>query len=112
MQVTNSFRLILAILWRTSLFLLVAGNLWFPIAIHFAWNFLLGPVLGLTVSGSGHLGLGWKMVVVDGPALFTGGAFGLEGGLVVTMTTAACIVAMIFYRRYQMRNARVFASVA
>jgi membrane protease YdiL (CAAX protease family) len=28
-----------------------AGNLWLPIAIHFAWNFLLGPVFGLAVSG-------------------------------------------------------------
>ena len=29
----------------------LTGNLWLPIAMHFVWNFLLGPVLGLAVSG-------------------------------------------------------------
>src|SRR3989338_8412707 len=64
-----------------------AGNLWFPIAIHFVWNFLLGSVLGLVVSGQSHLGKGSRILNLDGPALFTGGAFGLEGGLIVTFTT-------------------------
>jgi hypothetical protein len=72
-----------------------AGNLWFPIAIHFAWNFLLGTVLGLVVSGQSHLGGGWKMLNLYGPALFTGGAFGLEGGLIVTFTTITGIIAML-----------------
>ena len=44
------------------------GNLWFPIAIHFAWNYVLGPVLGLTVSGSSHLGNGWQVFSPKGPA--------------------------------------------
>ncbi len=65
----------------------VTGNLWLPIGIHFAWNMLLGPVLGLTVSGTGSLGLGWTAFEIAGPAAFTGGAFGIEGGLVVTVTT-------------------------
>lgn len=72
----------------------ITGNLWLPWAIHFAWNLLLGPVLGLTVSGSGELGLGWSRFTFDGPALFTGGGFGLEGGLVVTATTAILAVAL------------------
>ncbi len=76
----------------------IAGNLWFPVAIHFAWNLLLGPVLGLTVSGTGEMGLGWSVFVIEGPPLFTGGAFGLEGGLVVTLTTALFIIAMARFR--------------
>jgi hypothetical protein len=72
----------------------LAGSLWLPIAIHFAWNFLLGPALGLTVSGSGRLGYGWSLLAVEGPDLWTGGKFGLEGGLVVTLTTAAGISAI------------------
>ncbi len=31
--------------------LLRTGNLWFPIAMHFAWNALVGPTLGLVLSG-------------------------------------------------------------
>ncbi len=74
------------------------GNLWMPIAIHFAWNLLLGPVLGLTVSGTGVLGLGWNVFEVAGPELFTGGEFGIEGGLVVTMTTVALATVLLLTR--------------
>jgi membrane protease YdiL (CAAX protease family) len=64
------------------------GNLWLPIAIHFTWNFLMGPVLGLTVSGNHEMNSGWQMLSMQGPALLTGGSFGMEGGLIVTLTTA------------------------
>jgi hypothetical protein len=72
----------------------LTGGLWLPISIHFAWNFLLGPALGLTVSGSSGLGSGWRLLEVAGPELWTGGGFGLEGGLVVTLTTAAGALAL------------------
>ncbi len=73
----------------------LTDGLWLPLSIHFAWNFLLGPVLGLTVSGSEHLGSGWQLLLIEGPAVFTGGAFGLEGGLVVTLTTLAGVTALL-----------------
>jgi uncharacterized protein len=68
------------------------GSLWFPIFIHFTWDVLVGPLLGMTESGRIDLGAGWKMVIVKGPALFTGGNFGLEGGLIVTFTLVIVIV--------------------
>jgi hypothetical protein len=64
------------ILWKSGL----------PIAIHFTWNFLLGPFLGSAVSGQ-DLANRWGLITLQGPALFTGGAFGLEGSLVVTIVT-------------------------
>jgi len=70
------------------------GNLWLPIAIHFAWNFLLGPVLGLSVSGQ-DLANNWHLFTIQGPSLFTGGTFGIEGGLIVTMITTLGIVALL-----------------
>lgn len=76
----------------------VTGNLWLPIAIHFAWNLLLGPVFGLTISGTGALGLGWKAFEITGPELFTGGAFGIEGGLIVTLTTAGLALVLMLIR--------------
>ena len=75
----------------------VSGNLWLGIATHFAWNFLLGPVSGLTVSGSEELGLNWTMFTVAGPDLFTGGAFGVEGGLVVTLITWLIVIALAWF---------------
>jgi uncharacterized protein len=78
-----------------------SGNLWFPIGIHFAWNFSLGPLLGLTVSGTNRLGSGWQIFSLQGPGVFTGGSFGLEGGLIVTFTAGVGILFLIFYRSRQ-----------
>jgi membrane protease YdiL (CAAX protease family) len=72
----------------------LTGNLWMPIGIHFAWNFLLGPVLGLSVSGQDPYNAGTQLFTVEGPRRFTGGSFGLEGGAVVTLTTAIGILAL------------------
>jgi membrane protease YdiL (CAAX protease family) len=82
---------------------IIAGNLWFPISIHFAWNLLIGPVLGLTESGKSYLGGGWKMIVVNGPPLFTGGTFGLEGGLIVTLTVSVIIILMYLFQRQKIQ---------
>jgi membrane protease YdiL (CAAX protease family) len=62
----------------------VTGNLWLPIAYHFAWNFVQGPVLSLPVSGVRYGGL---LAAIDRGAapLITGGAFGPEGGLLGTL---------------------------
>lgn len=78
----------------------LSGTLWLPIGIHFAWNLLLGPVLGLTVSGTSELGVGWTVISVEGPTIYTGGAFGLEGSLLVTIATAiACASCYAAIRR-------------
>ena len=84
-----------------SLAYALTGNLWLPIGIHFAWNMLLGPVLGLTVSGTGFLGLGWTALEITGPKVFTGGPFGIEGGIVVTFTTYAlsAILVLLLVRK-------------
>jgi membrane protease YdiL (CAAX protease family) len=84
----------------------LTGNLWLPIAMHFAWNFLLGPVLGLAVSGNTELKSGWQLLAVQGPAGLTGGGFGMEGGLVVTLTTLFGVGALFFLFRRQTVSGR------
>jgi uncharacterized protein len=77
----------------------LTGNLWLPIGIHFIWNFLIGPVLGLTISGNSQDYSRWHLLTIQGPASLTGGVFGLEGGLVVTLTTLLSIgVLLICFR--------------
>jgi membrane protease YdiL (CAAX protease family) len=78
-------------------------SLWLPVALHFSWNLLQGPLLGIAVSGQ-TLDSGWRMLDLTGPPLFTGGAFGLEGGLVATMATTLGIVSLWTSRRWLGRN--------
>ena len=64
-------------------------NLWFPLGIHWAWNWTMGAVLGLPVSGIEKLTPEPLLRAVDlGPAWLTGGSYGIEGG-------AACTIALV-----------------
>jgi membrane protease YdiL (CAAX protease family) len=58
---------------------LATRSLWLAIAFHFSWNFVQGPILSFPLSGLSTTGL--LVTRVDGNPLFTGGAFGPEGGL-------------------------------
>jgi uncharacterized protein len=80
----------------------LSGNLWLPTGIHFAWNFLLDPVLGLTISGKDLSKTQSPVFSLNGPAIFTGGTFGIEGGLVVTLASVLFIGAifLLFRRRH------------
>jgi CAAX protease family protein len=63
-------------------------SLWFPLGLHWAWNWALGSLFGLPVSGliiANHSLLQGKDL---GPAWLTGGTYGIEGG-------AACTVALL-----------------
>ncbi len=71
-------------------------SLWLPLGIHWAWNWALGSLFGLPVSGKSLVqhsllhGTDW------GPAWLTGGDFGIEGGIACTITL---IVSTIFIWR-------------
>jgi uncharacterized protein len=55
-------------------------NLWFPIAIHFAWNFTQTGIFGAVTSGNAlHVSL--LTSTISGNPLISGGAFGPEGSI-------------------------------
>ena len=72
-------------------------NIWLPIGMHFAWNFVQGPVLGFGVSGNQAGGLITQKAL--GLDLLTGGGFGPEGGL-IGMTFRFVVIAMVLYYLY------------
>lgn len=53
-------------------------NLWLPIAIHFAWNFMQSGIFGAITSGNEETN-SLLTAYITGPKLITGGAFGPEG---------------------------------
>jgi membrane protease YdiL (CAAX protease family) len=55
-------------------------TLWFPFGIHFGWNFFLGVVYGLPVSGIKDFSVVVR-ATAHGPKLLTGGAYGVEASL-------------------------------
>lgn len=67
-----------------ALYALVEEGLWGVFGIHTAWNWVQGNVLGLPVSG-GQFGPTLLHLREAGPDWLTGGAFGPEGSLPVTL---------------------------
>lgn len=70
--------------WRTL-------SLWWVTGIHVAWNWTMGVAVGLPVSG---LDVGTPVVagVANGPGFLTGGAYGPEAGLLLTVATLVGII--------------------
>lgn len=72
-------------------------SLWFPLGVHWAWNWALGSLFGLPVSGMDNLAPNPLLRGVDfGPAWLTGGSYGIEGGIACTI---ALITSTIFIWR-------------
>jgi len=66
-------------------------NLWFPIAIHFAWNFTQSAIFGANVSGN-TISKTLITSKIEGAEWFTGGKFGPEGSI---QATVFCLIATI-----------------
>jgi hypothetical protein len=73
----------------------LSGNLWFPTAMHFAWNFAQGVVFGIPVSGIALEGIVTLERNEASSELLTGGEFGLEGSLVVTLLEVVMCVILL-----------------
>jgi membrane protease YdiL (CAAX protease family) len=82
------------------------GRLWFPIGLHLAWNLTTGPILGHEVSGYELM----RSILIEqggGPDLLTGGDFGIEGSVWMTLTELVAIALMIHAAPNMIRPARV-----
>lgn len=75
---------------------LYTRNLWFPISLHFFWNWIQGPVLGYEVSGNRFCETLFSLRL---PAnnLINGGAFGFEGSLVCTVLATLFTLFIIWW---------------
>jgi len=67
---------------------MLTRSLWAPIGLHAAWNFTQGFIYDVPVSGFDQQGM--VEAKLSGPALLSGGAFGLEASVIaLVLATAA-----------------------
>ena len=70
-------------------------SLWFATAVHLGWNWAMGGVLDLPVSGLELFDTPLYEPRELGPAWLTGGAFGPEGGLSGSLAVLVALAAVI-----------------
>jgi uncharacterized protein len=73
---------------------LYTKNLWFPIALHFSWNFFQGPIFGFNVSGLNF----YKLIETKYATAnnWNGGEFGFEGSIVAVFFLLGALMAIYF----------------
>ena len=79
---------------------LYTRNLWFPISLHFSWNFFQGTIYGFDVSGSKGYSL-IKQTHINNN-IWNGGDFGFEGSILSIILQMICIVVLYFIFRNKM----------
>ena len=72
---------------------MLTRRLWLCIGIHIAWNFTQAGIFSSVVSGNIDLPGVIKAKII-GPALLTGGEFGVEASIIAVMV---CLVAGVFF---------------
>jgi membrane protease YdiL (CAAX protease family) len=83
-------------------------RLWVPIGLHIAWNFTQSGIWGSPTSGLNLDGL--LRAHLSGPAIISGGPFGIEGSL-VTVIAGALLSAVFLRRVIRLRRAAAPVSV-
>ena len=99
--------------WFTFLDLFLAGlllgityiytkNLWFPITLHFSWNFFQS-LFGFNVSGKDSYS--WIEFEIKENNIFNGGDFGFEGSVYSSIIQIILIIAIvIYYEKKQLKK--------
>jgi membrane protease YdiL (CAAX protease family) len=81
-----------------SLAYLKTRALWLPIGLHWAWNFFQGTIFSLPVSGL-RLGSTLLRAQLTGADWLSGGPYGPEGSVAVTVVSLAAIIWLARTRR-------------
>lgn len=67
-------------------------SLWFPLGVHWGWNWAMGSLFGIPVSGLHLVGAPLLKPHDVGPEWLTGGSYGLEGGIASTIVFVISIL--------------------
>ena len=90
---------------------LLTGELGLSIGLHLTWNLFQGTVYGFSVSGNSpttHL----FSIQQNGPNLWTGGAFGPEGGLIVLVWTIVGCGLILLWIKWVRKHVALYTPLA
>jgi membrane protease YdiL (CAAX protease family) len=80
----------------------LTGRLGLAIGLHIAWDFFLSCIFGIPIAGLTPSQTASLFVINDhGPALWTGGAFGANGGLLGTLAFLLGTILVLLYLRWR-----------
>ncbi len=92
---------------------MLTGSLGLSIGIHIAWDFTQGCVFGTPVAGATpSRAASFITLVQHGPTLFTGGAFGTDGGLLVTLAFLLGMIPVFLYVRWRYARVSLYTEMA
>jgi uncharacterized protein len=72
---------------------IVTRRLWMGIGLHAAWNYTMGKIYSINISGTPAQGL--FKTTSEGPELLTGGSAGIEGSLIAILVSITFTVLML-----------------
>jgi hypothetical protein len=84
-------------------------TLWLPWGIHFGWNFTLGVIFGLPVSGLNE----FAVLIhgkAKGPHLLTGGAYGIEASATATAVMLVGLLLVVVFTRRRLPHGQASSS--
>lgn len=83
---------------------MLSRNVWFPTALHFGWNVAQGVLLSLPISGMPIEGIIRLRLIDEAPAWLTGGGFGLEASIAVTVVEVLMICGFLLVLQRRVRS--------
>jgi membrane protease YdiL (CAAX protease family) len=92
--------------------MVLTGRLAMPIGLHITWNFAQANLFGFAVSGNNFSGVTLLRTSLNGPALWTGGAFGPEAGLLGLVAMALGIVTVWLWLRWMDGHVHICTALA
>ena len=87
-----------------GLYAMREGSIWGISALHSVWNWVQGNFFGFEVSGTNASGGALLNLMETGEDWLTGGTFGPEGGLAVTIVLLVAITVILFWRKKEIRQ--------